>query len=144
MKFALYGMPCAGKTTLLNALDSRIHIVNGSAWLNKYTDGNFSRLPENEKVEWRIKYTEYLAGITDEHIISDGHYAFACLSSFISVLDIFVSSSFSIEFTSSSMIASLKSFIHCCILMYFPPSFQKTFNYIYDFIHLGFVIFQIC
>lgn len=49
---------------------------NGSAWLNKYTDGNFSRLPENEKVEWRIKYTEYLAGITDEHIISDGHYAF--------------------------------------------------------------------
>lgn len=69
-------MPCAGKTTLLNALDSRIHIVNGSAWLNKYTDGNFSRLPENEKVEWRIKYTEYLAGITDEHIISDGHYAF--------------------------------------------------------------------
>ena len=30
----------------------------------------------NEKVEWRIKYTEYLAGITDEHIISDGHYAF--------------------------------------------------------------------
>lgn len=76
MKFALYGMPCAGKTTLINALDSRIHIVNGSAWLNKYTDGNFSRLPENEKVEWRIKYTEYLAGITDEHIISDGHYAF--------------------------------------------------------------------
>lgn len=76
MKFALYGMPCAGKTTLLNALNGKIHIVNGSSWLNEFTGGNFSRLPENEKKECRIKYTEYLAGIVDEHIISDGHYAF--------------------------------------------------------------------
>lgn len=76
MKFALYGMPCAGKTTLLNALDGKIHIINGSSWLNKSTGGNFSRLPEDQKTEWRIKYTEYLMGIVDEHIISDGHYAF--------------------------------------------------------------------
>lgn len=76
MKFALYGMPCAGKTTLLNALDGKIHIINGSSWLNKSTDGNFSRFPEKQKIEWRIKYTEYLMGIVDEHIISDGHYAF--------------------------------------------------------------------
>lgn len=76
MKFALYGMPCAGKTTLLNALDGKIHIINGSSWLNKSTDGSFSRLPEDQKTKWRIKYTEYLMGIVDEHIISDGHYAF--------------------------------------------------------------------
>lgn len=76
MKFVLYGMPCAGKTTLLNALDGRLHVVNGSSWLNKSMNRNFSRLPESEKAKWRIKYTEYLAGIIDEHIISDGHYAF--------------------------------------------------------------------
>lgn len=76
MKIALYGMPCAGKTTLLNALDGRIHIINGSSWLNEATQGTFSLLPEMEKAEWRIKYTEFLAGIADEHIISDGHYAF--------------------------------------------------------------------
>lgn len=76
MKFALYGMPCAGKTTLLNALADKIYIVNGSSWLNKSTNGNFSALPDQEKAEWRIKYTEYLAEITDKHIISDGHYAF--------------------------------------------------------------------
>ena len=76
MKIALYGMPCAGKTTLLHALDGRIRIVNGSSWLNEATKGSFSLLPEKEKAEWRIRYTEYLAGIADEHMISDGHYAF--------------------------------------------------------------------
>ncbi len=76
MKIALYGMPCAGKTTLLDALDGRIHIINGSSWLNEATKGTFSLLPEKEKTEWRIKYTEYLAGISDTDIISDGHYAF--------------------------------------------------------------------
>lgn len=76
MKLALYGMPCAGKTTLLNELDCNIHIIKGSLWLNKSTDGNFSFLPEDKKTEWRIKYTEYLAGIVDKHIISDGHYSF--------------------------------------------------------------------
>lgn len=49
MKIALYGMPCAGKTTLLHALDGRIRIVNGSSWLNEATKGSFSLLPEKRK-----------------------------------------------------------------------------------------------
>lgn len=69
-------MPCAGKTTFLSALDGRIHIVNGSSWLNEFTGGNFSRLPENEKTECRIKYIKYLACIVDKQIISDGNHAF--------------------------------------------------------------------
>lgn len=66
---------------MLNALDG-IRIVSGSPWLNRYTGEKFSRLPENEKTEWRIKYTEYLANIADEHIISDGHYAFEDITVF--------------------------------------------------------------
>lgn len=76
MKFVLYGMPCAGKTTLLTAISDKLRIINGSSWLNKYSDRKFACLTEKEKVQCRIKYTDYLASITDEHIISDGHYAF--------------------------------------------------------------------
>ncbi len=76
MKFVLYGMPCAGKTTLLTAITDKLCIVNGSSWLNEHSDENFSSLSEEEKEQFRIKYTDYLVSLTDEHIISDGHYAF--------------------------------------------------------------------
>lgn len=36
MKFALYGMPCAGKTTLLNAISTKLKVINGSSWLNEH------------------------------------------------------------------------------------------------------------
>lgn len=76
MKFALYGMPCAGKTTLLNAINTKLKVINGSSWLNEHTDNNFSNLTKDEQKKWRIKYTKYLSNISDEHIISDGHYSF--------------------------------------------------------------------
>lgn len=76
MKLVLYGMPCAGKTTLLSAVTNKLRIVNGSSWLNEYSGGKFVFLSEKEKEQCRIKYTDYIAGITDEHIISDGHYSF--------------------------------------------------------------------
>lgn len=76
MKFVLYGMPCAGKTTLLTAIADKLRVVNGSVWLETYSVGDFNLLSEDKKEQCRIKYTEYLESITHEHIISDGHYAF--------------------------------------------------------------------
>lgn len=69
-------MPCAGKTTLLTTIAGKLRIVNGSSWLNEYSGGKFTSLSKKEKEQCRIKYTEYIASITDEHIISDGHYYF--------------------------------------------------------------------
>ncbi len=76
MKFVLYGMPCAGKTTLLKALNGRLRIINGSTWLKEQSDGKFSELPEDQKKALRIQYTKFLNTFSDEDIISDGHYAF--------------------------------------------------------------------
>lgn len=73
IKFVLYGLPCAGKTTLLNSLD--IQVINGSAELNKLSSGRFSELDENEKNSIRVQYAKRLAEMTGS-IISDGHYAF--------------------------------------------------------------------
>lgn len=75
MRIALYGLPCAGKTTLMNNL-SEIKTVNGSETLKVLCNGNFSDLTEEEKVSVRIKYTEYLRNLNDETILSDGHYSF--------------------------------------------------------------------
>lgn len=76
MKFVLYGMPCAGKTTLLNALKDKLKVVSGSSWLYEQTQGRFSSLPEEQQAQWRVKYTQYLQEQKQEHLISDGHYAF--------------------------------------------------------------------
>lgn len=75
MKIALYGLPCAGKTTLMNNL-SDIKIVNGSETLKSLCNGTFSELTEDEKTTVRIKYTEYLCSLNNEIILSDGHYSF--------------------------------------------------------------------
>lgn len=75
MRFVLYGMPCAGKTTVLQALGDKLEIINGSDWLNRYAGGRFSDLTKEQKKEARIKYTEYLASLKED-ILSDGHYAF--------------------------------------------------------------------
>ena len=73
MKFSLYGMPCAGKTTLMEGL--KIPVIRGSAELNKMASGKFSELSEKEKNKLRIKYAEQLSERKDS-FISDGHYAF--------------------------------------------------------------------
>ena len=73
MKYALYGLPCAGKTTLLNGLT--IPVIHGSAELNKMSSGNFSVLSDTKKYEFRIKFAEKLKTRNDS-FISDGHYSF--------------------------------------------------------------------
>lgn len=75
MRIALYGLPCAGKTTFMGQFTG-IKIVNGSETLKGLCNGNFSDLTEEEKVSVRIKYTEYIRNLDDEIVLSDGHYAF--------------------------------------------------------------------
>ena len=73
MRFVLYGLPCAGKTTIFNGLT--IQIVHGSTELNRMASGRFSNLPDTEKNALRIRYAEQLKARTDS-FISDGHYSF--------------------------------------------------------------------
>ena len=75
MKIALYGMPCAGKTTLLSSL-SNARFVSGSDTLKKLSNNTFHSLSESEKYKIRIEYAAYLDTLSDEVIISDGHYSF--------------------------------------------------------------------
>ena len=58
MRFVLYGLPCAGKTTIFNGLT--IQIVHGSTELNRMASGRFSNLPDTEKNALRIRYAEQL------------------------------------------------------------------------------------
>lgn len=73
MKYALYGLPCAGKTTLMSGLN--IPVIHGSAELNKMASGSFSNLPEDKKIKLRISYAEELS-LRKDSFISDGHYSF--------------------------------------------------------------------
>lgn len=75
MKLALYGLPCAGKTTLMRSL-KEVYVVHGSETLKKLSGGSFSSLSEDEKEAVRIAYTKYLATLSADIILSDGHYAF--------------------------------------------------------------------
>lgn len=73
MKYVLYGLPCAGKTTLLSKLS--IPVIHGSTELNRMASGNFKELSDDKKVELREKYAELLSQRNDS-FISDGHYSF--------------------------------------------------------------------
>lgn len=75
MKIALYGMPCAGKSTLMDKITDA-KVINGSQELRRICGGSFSELSEDEKHQVRIKYTEYVNSLTDEVIVSDGHFSF--------------------------------------------------------------------
>lgn len=75
MRIALYGLPCAGKTTLMSSL-SGVRVLHGSEELQRISNGVFSKLSEKDKEQVRIHYTEYVKSIVDETIISDGHYSF--------------------------------------------------------------------
>ena len=75
MKIALYGMPSAGKTTLLETLHN-VKILHGSQELRRICGCSFQDLSEEEKREIRIQYTKYVNQLLDEVIISDGHYSF--------------------------------------------------------------------
>ena len=75
MKIVLYGMPCAGKSTLMDRITDA-KVINGSQELRRICGGSFLELSEEEKHQVRIKYTEYINGLNDEVIVSDGHYSF--------------------------------------------------------------------
>ncbi len=75
MKIALYGLPCAGKTSLMSEL-SGVRVVNGSKELNRLSGNLFSALAEEDKKIIREKYAEYIGSLDEEIIISDGHYSF--------------------------------------------------------------------
>ena len=75
MRIALYGLPCAGKTTILSSLNN-VRVMNGSEELNKMSGGTFKTSTEEEKNNYRIKYIEFLMSLTDDLILSDGHYSF--------------------------------------------------------------------
>ncbi|MDE6833316.1 MAG: AAA family ATPase [Ruminococcus sp.] len=73
MKYVLYGLPCSGKTTLINELP--LTVINGGEVLENMADGNFSLLSDSEKNKLRIRYACNLSARTDD-FISDGHYSF--------------------------------------------------------------------
>lgn len=75
MKIAIYGLPCAGKTTLMEKI-SDAKIIHGSAELNRLSHRMFAELSEQEKKEVRIKYTDYINSLNESIIVSDGHYSF--------------------------------------------------------------------
>lgn len=75
MRIALYGLPCAGKTTLLAQL-TEIKTVSGSEELKRLCKGNFSDLSDSEQTAARVKYTEYLRSLDNEIVLSDGHFSF--------------------------------------------------------------------
>ena len=74
MKFALYGLPCSGKTTLMSQLHG-IKTVYGSDELKRMTNGGFSKLSAEEKNAARRQYAERIAAMK-ETALSDGHYSF--------------------------------------------------------------------
>ena len=72
MKIALYGMPCAGKSTLMDRITDA-KVINGSQELRRICGGSFLELSEEEKHQVRIKYTEYINGLNDEVIDFSKH-----------------------------------------------------------------------
>ena len=75
MRIAIYGLPSAGKTTLIDKIPNVIAIA-GREELERLSDGKFSDMDEAEKRRVRVLYTKYLSEFNDEIIVSDGHYSF--------------------------------------------------------------------
>lgn len=72
MRIGLYGLPCAGKTTILNKIDYS-KVVNGSAAMKKQFPG-FDKLDDEGKAGIRRQFAERLGREPD--FIMDGHFAF--------------------------------------------------------------------
>ena len=73
MKYVLYGLPCAGKTTVLNGVV--ISVLHGRAGLDRLAVGNFNILTDDRKNEMRKQYAAELI-TREDTFISDGHYCF--------------------------------------------------------------------
>lgn len=74
MKIALYGLPCSGKSFLLEQTEG-IEVVKGSQFLSELSDNKFKKLTNTEQESIRIKLTEILEKKQQDFII-DGHYSF--------------------------------------------------------------------
>lgn len=72
MRIGLYGMPTAGKTTILKQIDF-LPVLHGSTSLHELAP-NFSMLNENEKRLTRLKFAKKCH--TFDNLVMDGHYAF--------------------------------------------------------------------
>lgn len=75
MRIAIYGLPCSGKTTLLNSIENA-RILHGSQELQRLSNDSFNDLCDADKTRIRIEYTEYVRNLNDDIIVSDGHYSF--------------------------------------------------------------------
>ena len=75
MKVVLYGLPCSGKTTILQNVENFTYI-NGSSELKRMSNNKFHTLSPVEQDNIRKQYIEYLKKTEIENIISDGHYSF--------------------------------------------------------------------
>lgn len=53
MKIALYGMPCAGKSTLMDRITDA-KVINGSQELRRICGGSFSELSEEENIKLEL------------------------------------------------------------------------------------------
>ena len=72
MRIGLYGLPCAGKTFILDRVRNFTGL-SGSSLLNEIAP-DFTSLDENEKEAARKKLAIRLS--TENNFIMDGHYAF--------------------------------------------------------------------
>ena len=72
MRIGLYGMPCSGKTYILDQLDF-IDVFVGSKLLREY-DPDFDNRNEAGKMQDRKNVANIM--IAKDHFIMDGHYAF--------------------------------------------------------------------
>lgn len=72
MKIGLYGLPCAGKSFILNRIDF-LKVIEGSATMKRLYP-SFDVLDEFGKNEVRKKFAEKL--LLESAFIMDGHYSF--------------------------------------------------------------------
>ena len=72
MRIGLYGLPCAGKSFILNKIDF-LKVIEGSTTMKKLFP-DFDTCDETEKNEIRKRFAVWLQ--SEKNFITDGHYAF--------------------------------------------------------------------
>ena len=72
MRVGLYGLPCAGKSFILEKIKDR-KVIQGSIMMKKLFP-NFDVVDERGKKEIRTKFAKWL--FSEDDFIMDGHYAF--------------------------------------------------------------------
>ncbi len=83
MKMVIYGLPCAGKDTLISKIEFATH-VKGSQWLNECCGGKFRSLDPIQQNVLRKQFARFIKESTD-NIVVDGHFAFPSEGGFTTV-----------------------------------------------------------